>query len=133
MGSLANQGPISLCPGSLSFLLEKSYCQKSTAFLTSKNSKAHHQELLGPFSRNVFRSSETQEPRKGDFVTPKKTEIPKDIGPSSSFGTQSTIAKRGIHTFLQKPPSNRESSKRVTCKGGGGFDAKGSIEPFRRL
>ena len=45
-----------------------------------------------------------QEPRKGGFskggsvassVAPKRTKIPKDIGPSRTSGTQSATAKRG--------------------------------------
>ena len=35
-------------------------------------------------------------------VTPKHAKIIKDIGPSSSFGTQSTTAKRGVH-FCKNP------------------------------
>ena len=47
-------------------------------------------------------------PRKGGFskgvfyaelsVTPKETKIPKEIGPSSAFGTQSAIGKRGLYS-----------------------------------
>ena len=35
-------------------------------------------------------------------VAVKETKLPKDIGPSSTFGTQSATAKRGVH-FAQNP------------------------------
>ena len=56
-----------------------------------------------------------QKPRKGVLakgvsaepsVTPRKTkqELPKDIGPGRTFGTQSATVKRGVHVCknLQK-------------------------------
>ena len=35
---------------------------------------------------------------------PRKQKVSKDIGPSSTFGTQSAAAKRGVH-FSKAPPS----------------------------
>ena len=101
IGSLADQGPIFLGPGGL-FSYYKNNNQKSTAFFTSKNSKLDHQEILGLLSRNAFRSSETQEPRKGAFskgVSAESSVAPKETKnqPRSAFGTQRTTAKRGVH------------------------------------
>ena len=50
-----------------------------------------------------------QEPRKGGFSkggggSAESRVTPKDIGHSSTFGIQSTTAKRGVH-FCKKPPS----------------------------
>ena len=59
---------------------------------------------------------EPSESRKGGFstgglcrvcVTPKETKNTKDIRPSSTFGTQSATAKKGVHfgkNPLLKPP-----------------------------
>ena len=64
-------------------------------------------------------------------VTPKESKNIQGYGPSSSFGTQSATAKRGIHTSLQKKPSNRKSSKRVTwmCPSLDGCTALCSLDP----
>ena len=69
--------------------------------------------LLDP----LFRNPQNQEPRKGGFSkggfcriqchAQGNKRIPKDIGgPSSTFGTQSATAKRGVHSY-KNPPSKK--------------------------
>ena len=78
---------------------------------TSKTSKFHHQGLLGPLSRNVFRSSESN-------VTPEETR-----------NTQGYWAKQLIwhsehhcqekHTFLQTTPLLLGKALKVQPERGG--------------
>ena len=42
----------------------------------------------------------------GFVPRPRKQKIPKDIGPSSAFGTQCATAKRGVHFFKKHPSKN---------------------------
>ena len=39
-------------------------------------------------------------------VTPKETKIPKDTGPSTTFGTQRATAKRGVYPCKNPPSKN---------------------------
>ena len=100
IGSPADHGPIFLFFRDFSFLLEN-----------FKNSKFHHQDLWDRFHATFsdlpnFRSQEKGVLAKGVLQRPvsrlRKQKIPKGIGPSNSFGTQSTAAKRGVH-FCKTP------------------------------
>ena len=56
---------------------------------------------------------------------PRKQKIPKNIGPSSAFGTQSATGKR--RPFLQKPPSKNHLffvPERCTLESGTGKEHK---------
>ena len=57
----------------------------------------------GGGGQNYFRGGFQQRGfLQSSSVTPQETKIPKEIGPSSTFGTQSATAKEGTH-FCKKP------------------------------
>ena len=76
--------------------------------------------------RLSVRNQEKRVPAKRGFLQhpvsrPTKQKLPKDIGPSSTFGTQTTAAKRGVHSckknlILKKPclGSETESGKEIS-------------------
>ena len=116
IGSLANQRPMFFRSGtSLSYWTI--YHHKSTACFTSKNSNFHHQELLGPLSHNVFRSSETQEPRKGGFGkggfcrvechAQGNKKYPRILGSAAHLAVALRAPlPRGVHFCKREKPSN---------------------------
>ena len=139
MGSLADQGPFFPLSWEPFFLTRKFTAKIHCIF--------HFYKLKMFITNNVWdlfhvtfsdlpklRSQEKGVLAKGGFCKvqcyAQKNGNTKDIGPSSSFGTQSTTAKRGMH-FYQNPLPIAKALKGYLEKGG--FDAKGSIEPFRRL
>ena len=69
-------------------------------------------QVLSYWARKKITKTNFQKPREGGFSKGglctiqfhgQETKIPKNIGPSSTFGTQSAAAKRGVH--FCKPPS----------------------------
>ena len=120
IGALADQGQIFLSPGG--FLSYKKSTTKSTACFTSKLSKVHHRELLGPLSRNLSDLPKLRNQEKGvlakgvsaEFTfTPKETEkYLRILGPAARLALRVHSQERRV--FLQKPPSNRESSQSGT-------------------
>ena len=100
----------------------------------------------GTASRKVFRSCETQGTQKRGVLA-KGVSAESSVTPKETKNTQRYWAQQLTwhsehhcqerHTFLQKPPSNRESSKRLTWKGGGVRCERFNIlwfwavEPFR--
>ena len=84
----------------------------STAFFNFKNSKFHHQERLGPISRDVSRSSETQNQEKGVLakgvsaesnVTPKETKkYPRTLGPAAHLAPRAPLPRAA--SIVSKTP-----------------------------